>query len=52
MRKWNELPQDMQVEEVRKYYEILQKHKAGMVAKRIFDILVSGILIVLTSPIL
>ena len=52
MRKWNELPQDMQVEEVRKYYEILQKHKVGMIAKRIFDILVSGILIVLTSPIL
>ena len=42
----------MQVEEVRKYYEILQKHKVGMIAKRIFDILVSGILIVLTSPIL
>lgn len=52
MRKWNELPQNMQVEEVRKYYEILQKHKVGMIAKRIFDILVSGILIVLTSPIL
>lgn len=52
MRKWNELPQNMQVEEVRKYYEILQKHKVGMVAKRVFDILVSGILIVLTSPIL
>lgn len=51
MRKWNDLPQDMQVEEIRKYYEILQKHKVGMVAKRIFDILVSGILIVLTSPI-
>lgn len=52
MRKWNQLPSDMQVEEVKKYYDILQKHKVGLLAKRIFDILVSGILIVLTSPIL
>ena len=51
MRKWNELPEDMQVEEVRRYYEILQKHKAEILWKRIFDILVSGILIILTSPI-
>ena len=50
MRKWNELPEDMQVEEVRRYYEILQ-HKTEILWKRIFDILVSGILIILTSPI-
>lgn len=52
MRKWNELPQDMQVEEIKKYYEILQKHKMGMRAKRFFDILVSIFLIVLTCPVL
>lgn len=27
MKKWNELPLDMQVEEVKKYYKILEKHK-------------------------
>ena len=52
MKKWNELPLDMQVEEVRKYYKILEKHKAGLVAKRIFDIVVAAILLVLLSPVL
>ena len=36
MRKWNELPQDMQVEEIKKYYEILQKHKMGDESKAFF----------------
>ena len=52
MKKWNELPLDMQVEEVKKYYKILEKHKAGLVAKRIFDIVVAAILLVLLSPVL
>ena len=52
MKKWNELPLDMQVEEVKKYYKILEKHKAGLVAKRIFDIVVAVILLVLLSPVL
>ena len=32
MKKWKELPPEMQTEEVRKYYKILEKHKAGLVA--------------------
>ena len=30
MKKWNELPLDMQVEEVKKYYKILEKHTGGL----------------------
>ena len=54
MKKWNELPLDMQVEEVKKYYKILEKHKGGLVAKRIFDVVVAAILLkkVLLSPVL
>ncbi len=52
MKKWNELPAEMQVEEIRDYYEILQKKKVSLFFKRIFDILVSGILLVIVSPIL
>ena len=52
MKKWKELPPEMQTEEVRKYYKILEKHKAGLVAKRIFDVVVAGILLILLSPVL
>ena len=52
MRKWEQLPLDMQVEEVEDYYNILQQHKAGLVCKRIFDIIVATMLVVILSPLL
>jgi len=52
MKKWNELPREMQNDAVRKYYDILQEHKGSLVMKRIFDILISGILVVVLSPVL
>ena len=52
VKKWNELPEYMQTEEVRPYYEILRKRKLQLVLKRIFDILLSLVLIVLLSPII
>lgn len=52
MRKWDELPLDMQVDEVKVYYDILKRHKISLIAKRIFDIIVSGVLLVLLLPIL
>ena len=52
MRKWNDLPKEMQVEQVKKYYEILQCHKGSLLAKRIFDIIVASLLVVILSAIL
>lgn len=52
MRKWNDLPKEMQVEQVKKYYEILQCHKGSLLAKQIFDIIVASLLVVILSPIL
>lgn len=52
MRKWNDLQKEMQVEQVKKYYEILQCHKGSLLAKRIFDIIVASMLVVILSPIL
>ena len=51
MRKWEALPSDMQNEEVRKYYDILQKRKGSLVIKRIFDIMVSGVLVLVLIPV-
>jgi lipopolysaccharide/colanic/teichoic acid biosynthesis glycosyltransferase len=53
LKKWEDLPEDMQTPEVRKYYDILAKRKCSLILKRIFDIVVSLImLIVLAIPML
>lgn len=52
MKKWNELPEELKNEKVRYYYDILQKHEKELTFKRIFDIICSGMLIVILSPIL
>ena len=52
MKKWEDLPADMQVPEVRKYYDILKRHRVSLLLKRIFDIIVAGLLIVVLSPVM
>lgn len=51
LRKWEDLPDFMRNEEVRPYYEVLQKKKVSLVLKRALD-LVGGIilLVVLSIP--
>lgn len=51
LRKWDDLPNELKTDEIRKYYDILSKKKFGIALKRIFDITVSFILIVLLSPV-
>ncbi len=51
LRKWEELPNEMQTPEVRKYYDILKKKKFSLFLKRLFDVTVSFILLVLFSPV-
>ena len=50
--EWTELPHHMQCEEVKSYYEVLKKKKGALVIKRLFDIVVSSVILVLVSPIL
>lgn len=47
LAKWDELPGYMQNGQVRKYYDILQKKKASLIAKRALDLFISFILIIL-----
>lgn len=46
MRKFETLPEPFQCDEVRQYYELLQKKTASRVIKRIFDIIVSLVMLV------
>ncbi|MGL9780690.1 hypothetical protein A5794_000002 [Enterococcus faecium] len=49
MRKWEDLPIEMQNEEVRYYYNILCKKTFSLILKRGFDIVVSSILLLCLS---
>lgn len=50
IRKWEKLPADMQTAQVRKYYEILRKKNVSLFFKRVFDVVVSAIMLVILSP--
>ena len=47
LRRWESLPDFMQVDEVRPYWEILNKKRTPLVVKRGFDILIALILLIL-----
>lgn len=49
--KWEELPENMQNAEVKKYYDILKKKRASLFFKRAFDIFASLFALILLSPV-
>lgn len=51
LKKWEELPEEFQTEEVKKYYDILSKKKGGLFLKRVFDVIVSLIMLIILLPI-
>ena len=50
LRKWEDLPPEMQCDEVRPYYEILRKKRVTLLLKRLFDIVVSLLALLALSP--
>lgn len=52
LKKWEDLPEFMRVDEVKPYYLILKKKKFCLLVKRIFDIIMSLILVVAFAPIM
>lgn len=51
LKAWEELPEELRKEEVRPYYEALEKKKTALFFKRIFDVAASALLLVLLSPV-
>ena len=49
--KWEALPAAMQTPQVREYYDILSKKRGSLLCKRLFDIGVSAVMLVLLSPV-
>lgn len=52
LKKWEDLPEFMKVEEVEPYYRILERKKCSLAAKRIFDIIMAAFLLILFSPLM
>lgn len=50
MKKWEELPDELRTPEVRPYYDILRKKRFSLFWKRVFDIFVSLLLLIILSP--
>ena len=52
LREWEQLPENMKTDAVRKYYNILKNRRGVLAAKRIMDVFLSLILLVLLSPVM
>ena len=51
LKDWEQLPEELQLDEVKPYYEVLKKKKLSLILKRIFDIVVSFIMLIILSPV-
>lgn len=49
LRNWDDLPEFMKCNEVRVYYDILSKKKISLILKRIFDVIVAVIMLILLA---
>lgn len=52
LKKWSKLPDNLKNEKTREYYDILSKKTCSLIIKRLFDIFVSAILLIILSPVL
>ena len=52
LKPWDELPEYMRVPEVRPYYDILKNRRLSLLLKRVFDFVVSLIMLLVLWPIM
>ena len=52
LKRWEQLPQELQNDSVRPYYEALSRKRGQLLRKRVVDILLSLVLLVLLSPVM
>lgn len=51
LRSWDKLPEYMRNDKVKPYYELLKKRTGSLIMKRIFDIVMSLLLLMILSPV-
>lgn len=47
---WDALPDNMRTDAVYEYYQILSRKRLSLICKRIFDVVVSSVLLIILSP--
>ena len=50
LKRWEDLPKKIKNEDVKRYYDILSKKRISLVIKRIFDLVLAIILLIILSP--
>lgn len=50
LKKWDKLPEEFKNDDVKKYYDLLSKKRVSLLFKRIFDIVVSALMLIVLSP--
>ncbi len=50
LKKWNELPKEMKNKEVARYYKKLRRKQGSLILKKVFDLCMAGVLLVLLAP--
>lgn len=51
LKEWEQLPEQLRTDAVRPYYEHLKKKQASLVLKRIFDVFVSAVMLIILAPV-
>lgn len=51
LRKWEDIPDFMKNDSVKEYYDILNKKRFSLFFKRLFDIIVSFLMLIIISPV-
>lgn len=51
LKNWEDLPEAFRTDDVRPYYEILKKKQGSLLIKRLFDVVVSALMLVVASPV-
>lgn len=51
LKKWESLPEEMKIPEIRPYYDALKKKGFSLFLKRVFDVVVSLLMLLLLSPV-
>lgn len=50
IKKWEKLPEELRIDEIRPYYELLRKKNFSLFVKRLLDIIFSFVMLILLLP--
>ena len=52
LRDWDDLPKFMRQDEVKEYYDVLKGHECGLLLKRLTDVVLAALMLLLLSPVM